>query len=197
MLAHEKGRFVLNALHKSAGFTLIEVLVVVTIIAIATMLGLPSYRSWVQNTQIYTAAESVQNGLQKAKSEALIRNANVAFILNGTNPDWVSSWTIADVTSGATVDSRSGREGSKNVTAKGFAKDGTAATTITFNNLGTVGVLPTTLNADGSAPLSQIDFDSAALAGSRKLRVTIGINGIGSNIRMCDPNLAVTDPRKC
>jgi type IV fimbrial biogenesis protein FimT len=197
MLAHEKGRFVLNTTPESAGFTLIEVMIVVAIVAIVTTLGLPSYRAWIQNTQIYNAAESVQNGLQKAKSEALSRNTNVAFVLNGASPDWISSWTILDVSSGATIDSRSGSDGSKNVTAKGLAKNGTAATTITFNNLGTVGVPPNLLNSDGSAPLTQIDFDSPKLPDSRKMRVTIGINGVGSNIRMCNPNLRSDDPRKC
>ncbi len=178
---------------RSLGFTLVEMMVVVVIIAIATTLGIPSYRAWMQNTQIYNAAESAQNGLQKAKAEAVKRNSNVTFVLLGASPDWVSSWTVTDVTSGATIESRSGGEGSKNVAAKGWTVDPatgiattTQATTVTFSNLG--GVV-------ANAPsLGEIDFSSAA--GNRNLRVTIGLGGI---TRMCDPDPALisSDPRKC
>jgi type IV fimbrial biogenesis protein FimT len=194
MLDHEKGRFVLNVIQKSAGFTLIEMLIVVAIVALLTTLGIPSFRVWIQNTQIYNAAESAQNGLQKAKAEAVKRNSNVTFALLGASPDWVSSWIVTDATTGATVESRSGGEGSKNITAKGLAADGvTTATTVTFSNLGGV--------VANAANLGQIDF-SSSLTGSRNLRVTIGINGVGSNVRMCDPDPILAakvppDPRKC
>jgi type IV fimbrial biogenesis protein FimT len=194
MLDHEKGRFVLNVIQKSAGFTLIEMLIVVAIVALLTTLGIPSFRVWIQNTQIYTAAESAQNGLQKAKAEAVKRNSNVTFALLGASPVWDSSWIVTDATTGATVESRSGGEGSKNVTSKGLTVNPltgvattTQATTVTFSNLG--GVVANVAN------LGQIDF-SSSLTGTRSLRVTIGIGG---NVRMCDPDtsLKTTDPRKC
>ena len=174
---------------KPSGFTLIEMMIVVAIVVLATTLGLPSYRTWVQNTQIYNAAESAQNGLQKAQAEAVKLNSNVEFVLAANSP-----WKIQ--LAGSAVIESSTMEGSKNVT---HTATPTNATTITFNNLGGVGVPPNTpFNTDGSAPLRQIEFDSAVLTGSRKLRVTIGINGVGSNIRMCDPNLATgTSPRAC
>lgn len=187
----------LAASPKSSGFTLIEMMVAIAIIAIGVTLGLPSYRTWVQNTQIRNAAESIQNGLQRARAEAVGRNTNVEFVLLGADPDWVTSWEVRVVSAPVPpIDSRSGREGSKNVTGKGWAADGaTAATTITFTNLARV-VNPT--NADGSATLRSIDLDSAVLdpADSRELRVTVGLGG---NIRMCDPNPALdaSDPRKC
>jgi type IV fimbrial biogenesis protein FimT len=206
MLDHEKGRFVLSTFPKSAGFTLIEVMVVVAIIALVTMLGLPSYRAWIHNTQIYNAAESVQNGLQKAKAIAVKQNTNIEFVMTTTTPP---SWRIqlpgnnlpCPVVPGTTLTTLlecSTSEGAKNVTSSV-----TGTSTITFNNLGMIGVpSKTPLNTDDTLPLTQIDFDSvdsAKLAGLRKLRVTIGINGIGSNIRMCDRNISSTstDPRKC
>jgi type IV fimbrial biogenesis protein FimT len=168
-------------------------LIVVAIIAIATTLGIPSYRAWVQNTQIYNAADSVQNGLQKAQAEAVKQNTNIEFVL-GTNPPWIIK--VAG-TGGAVIES-STNEGAKNVTTTGLAADGlTAAATITFSNLG--GVV-TNAPVTGVVPpsLARIDFTSAVLAGSRNLRVTIGINGVGSNIKMCDPNMPTgTSPRAC
>lgn len=168
---------------KPSGFTLIEMMIVVAIALVATTLGLPSYRAWVQNTQIYNAAESAQNGLQKAKTEAVRQNANVEFVLAANSP-----WKIQLAGSG--VIESSTMEGSKNVTHTATPAN---TTTVTFNNLGVVAT-----NADASATLRQVEFDSAVLTGSRKLRVTIGINGVGSNLRMCDPNLATgTSPRAC
>lgn len=170
--------------NKPRGFTLIEVMVAIAIIAISMVLGIPSYRAWVQNTQIRNAAESIQNGMQRARAEAVKRNANVAFTL-GAN----SSWTVRVVNTGEQVDARNSNEGSNNVTV---AATPGGATTLTFNNFGA-----RVANADGSAPLTQIDMDSSLLsaADSRDLRVTVGIGG---NVRMCDPNLAPgSSPRAC
>jgi type IV fimbrial biogenesis protein FimT len=162
------------------GFTLIEMMIVVAIVLVLTTLGLPSYRGWIQNTQIYNAAESVLNGLQKAKAEAVKQNTNIEFVLG-------PPWTIGVAGSG--VFETSTIEGTKNVTSTALA----GATKITFNNLGGVGVPPGTNNTDGTAPLTQIDFTSPA--GSRSLRVTIGLGG---NVRMCDPALTGTaSPRAC
>jgi len=171
---------------RSMGFTLVEMMVVVTIIAIATTLGIPSYRAWVQNTQIYNAAESASNGLQQAKAEAAKRNTNIEFVL-GTNPPWQIQLP------GSAVIAASTTEGAKNVIATAAPTD---ATTVTFNSFGGVVSPNPNPNANGvTATLTQIDFDSAVLAGSRNLRVTIGLGGI---TRMCDPNLAAgSSPRAC
>jgi type IV fimbrial biogenesis protein FimT len=203
MLDHEKGGYVLNAfpIAKPMGFTLIEMLIVIAIIAIATTLGLPSYRAWIQNTQIYNAAESAQNGLQKAKAEAVKQNANIEYVL-GANPNVsgiIPLWSYQVVGASAVLES-STTEGSKNVIYNGRTVDPatglptTQANKVTFSNLGGVAT-----NADATVSLRQIDYSSAVLASARALTVTIGIKGIGNNVRMCDPdlNLTATDPRKC
>jgi len=203
MLDHEQGIIVLNTFSatRPLGFTLIEMLIVVAIIAIATTLGIPSYRAWVQNTQIYNAADSVQNGLQKAQAVAVKQNTNIEFVL-GTNPPWKIQ-IPGNAVACPNVDNTnllecSTSEGSKNVTTTGLAADGlTAAAIITFSNLG--GVVANAPVAGVVPPsLARIDFNSAVLAGSRNLRVTIGINGVGSNIKMCDPSMPTgTSPRAC
>lgn len=187
----------LNTFSKPAGFTLVEVIVVIAIIGIAVTMGIPSYKQWVQNTQIRNAAESIQGGLQRARAEAIGRNENIEFVL-GTNPRWIIKIAGAG---GAEIE-RASNEGTKNVASSGFADDGvTAADTVTFNSLGAVGVPPNQpLNTNGSVPLRQIILDTALLdpADSRDLWVTVGIDGVGSNVRICDPNLvAGTSPRAC
>jgi type IV fimbrial biogenesis protein FimT len=184
----------IHPIARPMGFTMIELMIVVVIIAIATMLGIPSYRAWMQNTQIYNAASSVENGLQKAKAEAVKRNINIEFVI-GTNPPWriqlPGNTTPCPIPSGATLTTLlecSTTEGAKNVTA---AVTPANTATITFNSFG--GVLPT--NLDGTSTPTKIDFSSAVLPGTHNLRVTIGLGGI---TRMCDPNLATgSSPRAC
>ena len=176
----------LNIFSKSRhrGFSLVELMVGIAIMGVVLALVSPSYKVWVQNTQIRNAAESITNGLQKAKAEAVARNTNVAFVL-GAN----SSWVISVVADGSVIESRSANEGSRNVTRTVLPL---GATTITFNNFGAV-----VANADASATPTRVDLDSSVLtpAQSADLRVTVGVGG---NARMCDPNLASgSSPRAC
>lgn len=168
-------------------------MITIAIFAITLTFGISSYRSWVLNSQVRNAAESISNGIMLARAEAVKCNANVAFTL-GTGSSWTVTHADAcgNLAAGSTVQTRSSSEGSKNVTV---AVTPGGATTITYSNLGTVA-----LNGDGSATLSQIDLDSSvAGSGARKLRVAIGVGG---DPRVCDPDPAIAaknppDPRRC
>jgi type IV fimbrial biogenesis protein FimT len=173
---------VLTSTPKSAGFTLIELLITIAIFSITLTFGVSSYRTWVQNNQIRNAAESILNGIQQARAEAVKRNTSVAFVLSTD-----SSWQISVAGSGV-IETRSSSEGSKNVAVTATP---TGATTITLNSLGMV--VP---NVPVSNTLIQIDLSATPPAtGTRAMRVTIGLGGI---VRMCDPNLATgSSPQAC
>jgi type IV fimbrial biogenesis protein FimT len=166
---------------RAKGFTLLELLIVVAVIGIVILLGLPSYRTWIQNTQIRTLSDSLLNGLQLARVEAVKRNGAVTFTLNG------NSWAVTDST-GAAIQSRSGSEGTTNAVVSATPA-GTAA--ITFNGLGrsTVGsvVIFDVTNPTGGAC-------QASGGTMRCLRLEVQIGG---QVRMCDPKLASTDPLGC
>lgn len=171
---------------KNQGFSLLELMIGLAIIAILLMAGLPSYGTWMQNLQIRNAAEAVHDGLQFARSEAVRANTSIALTL-GT----ATAWTVSVVSSGEILQSRSEKDGSANVTV---AATPGGATTVTFNGFGRV-----VANNDGSASLTQLDYDVPTTvlpaAESRNLRVTIGSGG---TMRLCDPNISDTaDPRKC
>ena len=48
------------------------------------IMGVPSFKSWIQNTQIRTATEAIQNGLEVARAEAVRRNTQVRFQLTSS-----------------------------------------------------------------------------------------------------------------
>jgi type IV fimbrial biogenesis protein FimT len=66
------------------GMTLVELLIGVTIMGIILIMGIPSFKSWVQNAHIRTATEAIQNGLELARAEAVRRNTLVRFQLTST-----------------------------------------------------------------------------------------------------------------
>jgi type IV fimbrial biogenesis protein FimT len=174
----------------SFGFSLIELMFGIVIMVILTTMAVPSFQTFLRNSEIRAAAESITNGLQRARAEAVARNTNVQFVL-GAGSSWTVDYVDKPVPTDPPIDSRSSTEGSPNVTSTALPA---GATAITFNNLGAVGYPPKQpLNKDDSAPFTQ--FDLAAVGGIQNLRVTIGVGG---NARMCDPNLAPgSSPRAC
>ncbi len=175
--------FIASAQH---GVTLAEMLIGIAIVGILMAVGLPSYRGWIQNTQIRTAAESVLNGMQLARHEAVRRNLNVQLVLGAQ-----STWTISVPSTAEQIQTRDFRAGSKNVTVTPTPG---AATTITFSPLGRVAA-----NADATAAITQLNFGVPAAilsaAESRDLRIRVGAGG---DVRMCDPKVTdASDTRYC
>lgn len=188
------------------GFSLIELMIGLVVLGIVLMIGLPSLATWMQNTQIRNAAETITSGLNLARAEALRRNANVRFqlvdslasscALSSAGRSWVVSLTnpagacdVAPAENGPILQKKEGDEGSPNaaVTSSG------GTDTLVFNGLGRV--LQVT-------PITQLDVSNpnggaclTAAGPMRCLRVTISTGG---QIRMCDPAVADnTDPRAC
>ena len=171
-----------------SGISLIEILITVAIIGLVMALGVPSYTLWIQNTQIRTGAESILNGLQKAKNEAIQTNTAIQFKLDAPpSTQWrVNPFLDPD---GTPIQSRAAEEGSVNAVIVRVPAD---ADTVTFSSLGRV--VP---NADASASLTQVNVDNpliTVLADRRDLRIIIPPGGA---IRLCDPKVAAGDPRTC
>ena len=89
------------------GFSLIELLIGVAVLGILLALGASSFRVWISNMRIRTAAESIQNGLQLARGEAVRRNAQIRFqltdgigagcALSTTASNWVVSLSLIHI----------------------------------------------------------------------------------------------------
>lgn len=181
---------------RSAGFTLIELMIAIAILAIMLLIALPNFAIWMQNTQIRTAGEAVLNGMQLARAEAIRRNVNVELRLDPVAGVVSSSWTACVAGTGPAcvagtpefIQSRVAGEGSAaalvTITPAG-------ATTVTFNSFGSVAT-----NADGTVTVTEIKIDSPAIAAADSRELCILVRA-GGNVRMCDPQVAVTDTRSC
>ena len=138
-----------------SGISLIEVMVAVAIIGVLFALGMPAYSTWIQNTQIRTAAEAVLNGLQTAKNEAIQRNVTVQFQLPNAANTHVAGEPREQPGRTRRFASRLAEEGSPNATIAFTPAD---ANTVTFSSLGRV--VP---NADASPSITQVDIDNPTI----------------------------------
>jgi type IV fimbrial biogenesis protein FimT len=170
-------------INSQAGFTLIELMITIAVLGVLIGLGVPSFRLWMQNTQVRNAADAILNGVQLARAEAVRRNMNVEFALgNG------AEWTVEQASPRTAIQSRAAEEGQTNKAQIDALPAG--ATIVTYSPLG--GVTP---NLDASMTLRRIDIQApGAPAGVRRLSVVISVNG---SPRMCDRDLPATDTRSC
>ncbi|HJW50833.1 MAG TPA: GspH/FimT family pseudopilin [Burkholderiaceae bacterium] len=73
----------------SRGFTLVEMLAVITISAILVALALPSFRSIVRSSQISSTSNDLLASIDLARSEAIRRNVTVS-VCRSLNPENVA-----------------------------------------------------------------------------------------------------------
>lgn len=174
----------LAARHNPKGFTLIELMIGLGLVGLLTLLAVPAFQHWVQNSQIRNGAEGIMNGMQIARAEAVRRNANIQFVMTAG-----SGWTIALASAPtAILQSRVAQEGSTNAAVTVLPA---GADRISFNGMGWI-----TPNADGSNSITTVNVTSATMTGTeiRPLRVIVTTGGTP---KMCDPAVVSTDPRAC
>ncbi|HSE00756.1 MAG TPA: GspH/FimT family pseudopilin [Burkholderiales bacterium] len=168
---------------RSAGFTIIELLITIAVLAILLYVALPNFAIWMQNTQIRTAGEAILNGMQLARAEAIRRNVNVELRMDAS-----SGWTARVPSTDELIQSRVAGEGSA-TSAVTVAPVG--ATTITFNGFGSI-----TTNNDATPTITEIKIDSPLIAAADSRELCILVRA-GGNIRMCDPKVPASDTRTC
>lgn len=190
------------------GFTLIELVVAIAILLMALAMLMPDLSSWIRGLAVRSSAESIRAGIEKARLEALRRNTPMGFwlvsdsgksltnscVLSASGPSWVVSGKNPASKCGASpsqtddpllVEKWAGSEAPGSVQVRAIDANGNNASSVSFNSLGQ-------LQSSGS-PLVQVDISYSA-AGVRSLRVLLQSGG---SVRLCDPNVDSSDPRKC
>lgn len=165
-----------RAVRAHHGFTLVELMVVVAIVAISATLAAPSFAQMIANYRVRGAADGILGALNFARTEALRRNTPVAFALSSGG----SGWSVSQLSTSTTLQSRSaGDVPGLSVTSS------SAATSVTFLANGLI---------QSGTQLSELTVASAVNnANTRRIHV-FG----GGLIRMCDPAVtAASDPRRC
>lgn len=84
------------------GFTLIELVVTIAIIAILIGIGAPSFARFNADQRIRTAANDLQSALLITRSEAIKRRGNMT--LSPATSGWSNGWSLRDPTSPAGTD---------------------------------------------------------------------------------------------
>lgn len=169
------------------GASLIELMIAVALTGIVLGYAIPNFSTWIQNNRIRNAAESMLNGLQVARMEAVRHNAPVQFVM-GVGSGWTVGCETVTASCPALIQSRTASEGSS------------AAVTVTASDGGTIvfdafGRMTSPVPGAGMAVRFDVDTQALAAADSRDLRITVDVGG---NTHMCDPNVVVaSDPRHC
>jgi type IV fimbrial biogenesis protein FimT len=102
--------------HTHRGFTLIELMTAVLVLAILLGMGIPSYRDMARNNRVTTSANDLVTSLSMARSESLRRSVPVSVCASTdgetcvtanatTTTDWTTGWiAFKDVNSNGTFD---------------------------------------------------------------------------------------------
>ena len=206
-----------------AGFSLIELMVVVVIMGILMAMGIPSYRTWIENGKVRSLAESMQDGLRYARAEAVRRNTTVRFQLTTTltsscasNSNTAKNWVVSLADPAGLCDVAVSDTTAPQILKKSSTQSSGSSSAVPTANLSVNGVLAsaaatpvatsTTVSTVTFNPFGRlngavqggawftISNSTLATADKRDLRITVSPSG---QIRSCDPLLSSTDPRSC
>ena len=167
------------------GVTLIELVIAMAVLAILLAAGMPTFSTWIQNTRTRTAANSLLQGLQLARQEAIRNNARVQFQLDG------DGWTVGCAT--ATADCPAVIQSKTKAASTPITVSDGGVGTYVFDQMGylrvpalAAGTVSTAINVSNTA---------LAEADSRNLRIMLTSGGL---VKLCDPKVTDnTDLRFC
>ena len=200
---------------RPGGFTLIELMVTLTLFALLLMLAVPSFTEWVRNNQIRATAESLQNGLRAAKGKATNLNRQVVFVTTNSTPGLDAlgasgglNWYVQLIPRTAGENFAAAENylegGNFASEANGITVTSTPATaSICFSSVGrmvanaapssSTDVPACTLPA-GTEIVFAVSRTGAVAGKDRPLQVRVSTAG---QIRMCDPARPTTSPDGC
>jgi len=205
------------------GISLIEIVIALAIMGILFAASAPSFTEWIQNTRIRTAAESMQNGLSLAKSEAVHRNTTAQFVScgGGTWDIVVASATASTIVcnTGAASPGWERVQISSSQSESNNALVDISQSTIGFNGMGrqvsttdlvnaaatpfppvavSINVSANLADAACTCPAGDCGYPAGITFSNtgrlRCLRISVSAGGL---MRMCDPAMTAGTPQGC
>ena len=76
------------------GFTLIELMVTLTIGAILMLIAIPNFTAYKRNAELTTATNTLLAGINAARNEAMKRNLYAMVVPTNNGTDWTSGWVV-------------------------------------------------------------------------------------------------------
>jgi len=189
-------------LRRQSGFSMIEVMVVVTLMSILMFLAVPNLKTWMANNRVRTVADALQNALRQAQGEAVKRSRQAKFVLTDKDPALSATssatgpnWYIQSLPLTGSAETASSSDFVRGETiARQYAVSVTGGSPVLcFNSLGRL-VSNTTVGC--TAPSDSVTYTLNTSGADRKLAVQVYAGG---RVRMCDPNktLSTSNPDGC
>ncbi|MDR0770300.1 MAG: GspH/FimT family pseudopilin [Burkholderiales bacterium] len=186
------------------GFSLIELISVVALLGLFLTMATPSIQGYLENTRVRNVAESIEAGMQKARSHAVNKNTPTEIVIDTRAGTWVINELRMDSTATPPIVTVA-QPGVETFTwgAGGHNWASVATTARPQNALNSRG--QTTVTFDGIGRLLHSNVTTAtnppnnitvtsSLAGTRRLQVDVLMTG---GVRMCDLDLPATDTKSC
>ena len=167
------------------GFTLVELMIGIAIIAILLMLALPTYRDFRANTQVRNAADTIMHGVRLAQVEGIRLNQNVTLEI-----DPAVGWQIRDA-GGVTIGNETFNDPTGQLV---ITPQPVGAVKLTYSPLGQY-IGPNNPD-DGSTAVTSIQVTTTAISAPNSLRVTT--DPVWGGARVCEPKFVYpADPAGC
>jgi len=184
-----------------AGFSIVELMIVLSVLSILFAVGMPAFGRFLHDIEIRGSAEGLRAGLQKARTEAVTRNAlvRISFTNVSGRPEWTLGCVYASVRCPATISSYSANGDAQIRWGTARSNDQVALSAalppgkslpsgVTFNALGAAPGVAS--NADASR------IDVTHVFNKQARRLVLMITGAGS-VRLCDPSADSDSVLRC
>ncbi|MBK6865937.1 MAG: GspH/FimT family pseudopilin [Ideonella sp.] len=163
----------------AAGFTLIELMVTISLIVVVMALAAPSFTAFQRNAQLTSSANTLLSSLSAARAEAMKRGRNVT-VTPSAGSNWGSGWIVF-------VDEDA--SGTMNGTEAALATEPAPESTITIATVPT-GTAYVMFNGSGYPRLtsgafqaSSIDFTHTLSGEQRRI-----VSSPAGRLRICKPD---------
>ena len=198
-----------------SGFSLVELLIGIAILALLMALGVPEYATFLNNSRVRTTADTLLSGLNLARAEAVKRNARVQFVQTDEEPlenlvnalpqsttgiNWVVREFVPATGLHNFIEGKAGAEGSGRADATSVVVTSSSTEAsydgiLTFTGFGALTIArPVTFQVTNPTA----GACAAPLGAGGPIRCLNVVVSPGGQVRICDPSItAAKDTRAC